>query len=92
MILNTFNKQPAEVLDYDIDYSSALDTGDTIVAHTVTAETGITVDTSVIVGGVYVKIWLSGGTNGATYKITLTVTTAAGRVREDEIKLKIKDY
>lgn len=92
MILNTFTKQPSEVLDYDIDYSSALDSGDTIVAKTVIADTGIGVDTSMIVGGNTVKIWISGGTNGITYKITSRITTAAGRVREDEIKIKVKEY
>lgn len=92
MILNTFIKQPAEVLDYDIDYSGSLDAGDSIVAKTVIADTGISVDTSLIVGGNTVKIWISGGTNGATYKVTSRVTTAAGRVREDEIKIKVKEY
>lgn len=91
MILGIFTKQPTEVLDYDIDYTSALDSGDTIAAQTVTADTGITVDTSLIVGGVKVKIWLSGGTTGNTYKVTATITTAGGRVRQDEIKIKVRE-
>lgn len=92
MILDTYTKQPAEVLDYDIDYTDWLETGDTIASKTVTAETGLTVDSSAIWGASKkVKVWISGGTNGTTYKVTVTIVTVAGCTKEDEFRMKIKE-
>ena len=91
-ILGKATKQPIELQAYDIsfvDWLTAL--SDTAASHTVTAEAGITIDSSSLTAGV-VQVWLSGGTDGTTYKITATITTAAGRVKEDEIKIKIKEY
>ena len=92
MILGTYTKQPADVLDYDVDYAEFLNGTDTLASKTVTATpTGINVDSSTIVG-TRVKVWLSGGTNGVTYKVTVTATTGDGRVKQDEFKVKVKDY
>lgn len=92
MILGTYTKQPADVLDYDVDYSEFLAGIDTLANKTVVATpAGINVDQSFIVGG-RIKVWLSGGTNGVTYKITVTATTSDGRVKQDEFKVKVKDY
>lgn len=91
MIADKFDKQPAEVQDYDIDFNEYLtamaDTGD---SHTVVAATGITVDASTLAAGV-VKVWLSGGTHGTNYKITATLTTTGGRVKEHEILIRVRD-
>jgi hypothetical protein len=38
------------------------------------------------------KVYTSGGTDGVTYKITATVTTTGGRVKQAEIKVKVKEY
>lgn len=91
MILGNFTKQPIDVLDYDIDYSQWLTTGDNVESIDVTVEpSGLTVDNT-FVNDPRVKIYLSGGTNGSTYKITVTMTTADGRVKQDEFKLKVKE-
>lgn len=91
MILGNFTKQPVDVLDYDIDYSQWLTTGDNVESFTVVVEpSGLTVDNT-FTNDPRVKIYLSGGTDGATYKITVTMTTADGRVKQDEFKLKVKD-
>ena len=90
-ILGKVVKQPVEVQDYDIsfvDWLAAL--SDTASTHTVTAETGITVDSSTLTAGV-VKVWLSGGTDGTTYKVTAQIVTAGGRTKEDEIKIKVRE-
>lgn len=92
MILGSYVKQPADVLDYDVDYTDFLNGEDTLSTKTVTVSpTGLTVDSSVIAGD-RVKVWLSGGTNGITYKVTVTATTTDGRVKQDEFKVKVKDY
>jgi alkylation response protein AidB-like acyl-CoA dehydrogenase len=94
-ILAKFEKQPADEQDFDIDYGEWLaGMGDTAPGPggvTVYADTGITVLAYVLTDGV-VKVWTSGGTDGTTYKITATVTTQGGRVKQAEIKVKVKEY
>lgn len=90
-ILGRFTKQPGEVQDYDVsfvDWLAALT--DTAVSHTVTVDAGLTLDSSVLTDGV-VKAWLRGGTDGTSYKVTVTVVTAVGRTKEDEIVVKVKE-
>lgn len=102
MILAKYEKQPAEVKDYDIDYAEWLGpVGDTVA----TATTTVTCDTepvptllvdSVETSDTLVKLWVSGGTAGARYKITVRMTTtgAAGKTRKDESELvfTVKEY
>lgn len=91
MNLGNFTKQPVEVKDYDIDYSEWLSAGDNVESATVTVSpTGLTVD-AVYINDPRIKIWLSGGTDGAAYKLTVTMTSADGRIKQDEFKIKVKD-
>lgn len=92
MILGNFTKQPVDVVDYDIDYSEWLSEGDTLESASVTVApaTNLVID-SVFVNDPRIKIWVSGGTNGVTYKATVTATTADGRVKQDEFRVKVKD-
>lgn len=92
MILKTFTKQPAEVQDYDIDFTQYLESmgGDVAASHRSEVETGLTLSTSMLTGGV-VKLFLAGGTAGKTYKVTVLLTTEAGRVREAEIAIKVRE-
>ena len=91
MNLGTFTKQPIEVKDYDLDYSEWLVAADTVEAAEVTVEpAGLTVG-SVFTQDKKIKVWLSAGTNGTVYKLTVTMTTADGRVKQDEFKVKVKD-
>lgn len=102
MILGTFYKQPAETLDYDIDFSAVLDDNDTLVStgnpavpsplNVVVSPAGLTVgSTFVIENGKTIKQWLSGGASRVKYKITLTVTSNAGRVKQVEFMVNVKD-
>lgn len=90
-ILEKFTKQPADVQDYDIDFNPWLskftDTGATLV---VAADAGLTILTSTLVAGI-AKIWTSGGTDGASYKITATVTSTGNRVKQADIVVKVKE-
>ena len=38
-----------------------------------------------------VKLWISGGTHGARYKVTVTVTTTYERVDQSELIFTVKD-
>lgn len=103
MILGTFYKQPAETLDYDVDFAQFLADGDTLVAAgnppvpvpldvTVTPA-GLTLGPTVVINGnTTIKQWLSGGTNGGKYKITLTATSNSGRVKQVEFVVRVKEY
>lgn len=98
MILATYEKQPAEVKDYDVDYLPWLSPmGDTIdnITATVACITDPT-DTSLVIDSVantvsLAKLWISGGTDKRKYKVTITVTTVGGRTDQSELIFKVKD-
>ena len=92
MILGTFIKQPADITDYDVEYQEWLPAGDSLFDTQVTVSPDtITIQAARVVDQ-RVNIWLEGGEIGTTYKFTVNTTTAAGRVRQDEFRVKIKDY
>jgi hypothetical protein len=74
-------KDPTAVLDYALDWSLWLQTGETLSTATVTPSAGITVQGSPAPGisGTKVVWWMGGGTAGQTYVVTVTVTTSQGR-------------
>jgi hypothetical protein len=81
-------KDPSAVLDYVFDWNEWLATGETITDHTITADTGITVDSSSEYAG-KVTVWLSGGTAGINYKVACLITTTEGRTDERTIWIKV---
>lgn len=101
MILGKFTKQPAETLDFDIDFSEFLSDGDSLVTvgdppvpsplDVVVSPVGLTLGLTIVVGGSVIKQWVSGGTDGQKYKITLTATSNAGRVKQVEFIVRVKE-
>ena len=83
-------KDPSAVLDYVFDWTEWLATGETITDHTITPDTGITVDSSTEDTG-KVTVWLSGGTAGINYKVACLITTTEGRTDERTIWIKVVD-
>ena len=81
-------KDPSAVLDYVFDWTGWLATGETITDYTITADTGIAVDSSTEDAG-KVTVWLSGGTAGENYKVACLITTSAGRTDERTIWIKV---
>ena len=89
-------KDPSAVLDYVFDWTGWLATGETIAVDsetgekliTITADTGITVDSWTEDDG-KVTVWLSGGTAGINYKVACLITTSAGRTDERTIWIKV---
>ena len=100
-ILATYEQQPGEKLDYDVYYRNSpdgkddwLDAGDALnnAKTTVsTSPTGLTVTQITLSSSDRVKLWVSGGVSGVKYKVTLTVGTLLGRVKQDEVLFKIKE-
>ena len=87
---NRFDKDPASVLDYQWDWSDWLPTDDTIASATVTADAGLTVDSSSNTTTA-VTAWLSGGTVGQTYAVTCQIVTTDARTDERTIRISVKD-
>lgn len=92
-IIGAFTKQPGDTLDYDIDYTQWLVAGDEVTsAVAAAAPSGLTlVSVSEGVPDV-VKVWVSGGTSGVRYKVTVITSTKGGRVKEDEFLLTVKEF
>jgi hypothetical protein len=91
-ILGKFIKQPVEVQDYDVDFNEYL-TGhsDTAATANVVADAGLTIMTSTLSGGV-VKVFLSGGVDGVDYKVSATITTTGGRVKQGDFVVKVREF
>ena len=88
MANNQYLKDPSAILDWAFDWTDWLATAETITDHTITADTGITVDSSTEDAG-KVTVWLSGGTAGQNYKVACKITTSAGRTDERTIWIKV---
>jgi hypothetical protein len=86
----TLCKDPADVVDYPLDFRQLLQ-ADTISTATVTGE-GVTIDSSSVSGNT-VTVWVSGGSAGqtATVKTTIVTANATPRTFERSFKIKIED-
>lgn len=90
-LIGVYSQQPDERLDYDIDYTDWLESGDSVLSATVSVfpATGLTVNA--IANSPFVKVWAYDGTDKQTFKIEVTMTTTAGRIKQDEIRIICKD-
>lgn len=90
-ILKEWVKQPSDIQDYQVDFTSWL-TGlsDTALSYVVTVETGITKVSDSRTAGV-VTVRLSGGLHENNYKVTVQLTSLAGLVKEVEILIKVRE-
>ncbi len=83
-------KDPSDVLDYTLDYTSLLQS-DGIASITVTA-TNVTIDSSSFSGKV-VTIFVSSGQDGSTGVVTtkIVTTNATPRTYERSFRIKVED-
>lgn len=106
-----FDKQPADVQDYDADFTDyILSQGEAVddeheIDEVSVDDDDLTVDSSAIYNGAsltnyetgvtrastFVKVWISGGTAGGSYKVTVRINTAGGRTKEHEFQVKVKE-
>lgn len=75
------SKDPAAVLDFEVDWSDWLEAGDAISISTWAVPTGLTKMTDNHSQGL-ARVWLSGGTAGRVYEVVNHVLTTGGL--EDE--------
>lgn len=81
-------KDPDEVLDYQMDWSARLTSGDTISISTWIVPEGITKDSDSNTTTT-ATIWLSGGVAGSQYKFTNRVVTAGGRTMDQSVTITV---
>jgi hypothetical protein len=85
------DKDPDATLDYGVDWSKFLATvGDTIANSIWIVPDGITKSLDTF-NDTITTIWLEGGTPGMSYTLTNRITTAAGRVDDKSVKIKVKE-
>ena len=87
--MSRFTKDPDATLDYKVDWSSWL-IDDTITASLwiVPPELNNEVDTFTDSSA---TIWLSGGSVGSSYEVVNRITTAAGRIDDRTITIRMKE-
>ncbi len=84
-----YTKDPSAVLDYGIDWSDWLESGESIATSTWTVTpSGLTVD-SETEDADSTLIWLSGGTAGVSYDVTNKIVTDNATPRTDERTIRI---
>jgi hypothetical protein len=80
-------KDPAETLDYDLDWTLRL-AGDTIVSSTWVLPAGASlIINSSSFASPLTKVWLSAGVLGQIYTLVNTITTAAGDVMVESVQI-----
>lgn len=100
MRLATYDKQPNEVKDYDIDYAPwLLPMGDTLdevplpIIECLTDPDDTSLECREVLHTLTkAKFWMVGGTAGNRYKLTALASTVAGRIDESELIFTIKDH
>lgn len=90
MAVQTYRKDPDANLDYGIDWSDWLASGETISVSAWTVPSGITEGTKSN-DGTTVKVWLSGGTAGEIYTISNKITTSDGRIDERSFDVVVEE-
>lgn len=85
------DKDPQEVLDYQINWASRLAVDDTIATSTWTISGTGLVKQSDSFEDTFTTIWLTGGTLGLKYILTNRVTTTDGRTMDQSVTIKIKE-
>ena len=87
--VRTYSKDPDAILDYWLDWSEWLSSGDGIEASSwFSSPTGLTIfDASF--GTAFALAWISGGTDGVDYLVTNRITTEDGRVEDRTFQLAV---
>lgn len=86
-------KDPADKLDYLVDWAAWLASGETISAVEWTVQTGLTKSVSPASSNTTTSatVWLEGGTAGAKYDVACKVTTNQSRVAERSFTVQVED-
>jgi hypothetical protein len=90
-------KDPNEVLDYELDWADPdeprLVVGETLLTSVWSVLEGdVVINTSSFTPQGLATVWLSGGTSGTKCVLLDRVTTSAGRTYDKEVSLRVRDH
>lgn len=91
--LATYTKDPADLLDYNVDFGQWLEVEDLVDAAVVALEktdTAIVIDL-VEVSRQVVRVWLKAGLDGEDSHVEVMATTTDGRVKTACFRIRIKE-
>lgn len=89
--MKSYRQQPSERLDYDVHFNSYISAGDSVVSATVVSDApSVLITTCTVADRERVKVMVSGGVDGGTYKVTVLATTTLGLIKEVDFRLKVK--
>lgn len=86
----TFDKDPADILDFSFDWTQWLGGSDTIVGFTALPSPGITVNSAPFTA-TSTTVSLSGGTTGLPYTVKHQITLLSGRVKNLTMTIRVTD-
>ena len=98
--MEQFTKQPNEALDYDIVFSEVIPDGDTVTGTLISVDGSVFapsfssdgLDISVSNGTTTTpKLWISEGTDAATYLVSVQVSTSGRRIKESDFRMVIRE-
>ena len=88
-MLHWSDKDPSETIDYYVDWSVVLVTGDTIKTSAWSLPSGLT-STGNTFAGTQSVVWVGGGTTGQQYILSCTITTNLGRTYTQGVALWVR--
>jgi len=93
-LLDTKEKRPTDVLDYETEWDRWLIAGDVIALAVAVIDpqdvVSFVID-SVDFSDSQVRVWISGGEIGDSGSVAVTATTQGGRTRTEKFRLRIAD-
>jgi hypothetical protein len=81
-------KDPYAVLDYSLDWTNWMPSGDTITSISVTADSGITIDSTTNTDFI-ATAYISGGTAGTIYNVEYKIVTTNGLQDSRNFRIKV---
>jgi hypothetical protein len=81
-------KDPYAVLDYSLDWTNWMPSGDTITSISITADTGITIDSTTNTDYI-ATAYISGGTAGTIYNVEYKIVTTNGLQDSRNFRIKV---
>lgn len=87
------DKNPADVVDYSIDWIHVLKAfnGDTIASASWSVPSGLNLGAQIVLGTT-TSAFISGGVADQTYQVTCTITTAGGRTVRRQVLLGVRNF
>jgi len=82
-------KAPTAKLDFSVDWSDWLESGETIASHDWSVPAGLTEVSASESGGIC-TVWLSGGVTGTQYTVSCTITTDLGRIDTRSLYITVR--